>query len=109
MDVVEKSESLSKPGREFLSGLLFHTINWFREVVNAFCSQKDPEMKIKVVTRLQNITYLQTLLDRTLAEIPGYAPPLANFDGESTEGAPVSSSTAIPKKGKKYIFFKTFS
>ncbi|KAM9523516.1 uncharacterized protein ACWYII_043144 isoform 2-T4 [Salvelinus alpinus] len=71
MDVVEKSESLSKPSREFLFGLLFHTINWFREVVNAFCSQKEPEMKMKVVTRLQNITYLQTLLDRTLAEGTG--------------------------------------
>jgi hypothetical protein len=32
MDVVEKSESLSKPEREFLCGLLFQTINWFREV-----------------------------------------------------------------------------
>uniref|UniRef100_A0A8C7G732 FA complementation group D2 n=1 Tax=Oncorhynchus kisutch TaxID=8019 RepID=A0A8C7G732_ONCKI len=94
MDVVEKSESLSKPEREFLCGLLFQTINWFREVLNAFCSQKDPEMKMKVVTRLQNITYLQTLLERTLAATPGYAPPLANFDGESTEGAPVSSSSA---------------
>uniref|UniRef100_A0A674BZD5 FA complementation group D2 n=1 Tax=Salmo trutta TaxID=8032 RepID=A0A674BZD5_SALTR len=94
MDVVEKSESLSKPEREFLCGLLFHTINWFREVVNAFCSQKDPEMKMKVVTRLQNITYLQTLLERTLAATPGYAPPLANFDGESTEGVPLSSSSA---------------
>uniref|UniRef100_A0A8C8F8G1 FA complementation group D2 n=1 Tax=Oncorhynchus tshawytscha TaxID=74940 RepID=A0A8C8F8G1_ONCTS len=101
MDVVEKSESLSRPEREFLCGLLFQTINWFREVVNAFCSQKDPEMKMKVVTRLQNITYLQTLLERTLAATPGYAPPLANFDGESTEGAPVSSSSAAPKKGKK--------
>uniref|UniRef100_A0A8C7G7V0 FA complementation group D2 n=1 Tax=Oncorhynchus kisutch TaxID=8019 RepID=A0A8C7G7V0_ONCKI len=101
MDVVEKSESLSKPEREFLCGLLFQTINWFREVLNAFCSQKDPEMKMKVVTRLQNITYLQTLLERTLAATPGYAPPLANFDGESTEGAPVSSSSAAPKKGKK--------
>uniref|UniRef100_A0A8C7G5Q3 FA complementation group D2 n=1 Tax=Oncorhynchus kisutch TaxID=8019 RepID=A0A8C7G5Q3_ONCKI len=95
MDVVEKSESLSKPEREFLCGLLFQTINWFREVLNAFCSQKDPEMKMKVVTRLQNITYLQTLLERTLAATPGYAPPLANFDGESTEGAPVSSSSGI--------------
>uniref|UniRef100_A0A8C7V8H1 FA complementation group D2 n=1 Tax=Oncorhynchus mykiss TaxID=8022 RepID=A0A8C7V8H1_ONCMY len=94
MDVVEKSESLSKPEREFLCGLLFQTINWFREVVNAFCSQKDPEMKMKVVTRLQNITYLQTLLERTLAATPGYSPPLANFDGESTEVAPVSSSSA---------------
>lgn len=32
MDVVEKLESLSKAEREFLCTLLFHTINWFREV-----------------------------------------------------------------------------
>lgn len=32
MEVVEKVESLSKPEREFLCSLLFHTINWFREV-----------------------------------------------------------------------------
>uniref|UniRef100_A0A8C9VSW2 FA complementation group D2 n=1 Tax=Scleropages formosus TaxID=113540 RepID=A0A8C9VSW2_SCLFO len=50
LDVVEKVESLSKPEREFLCSLLFYTINWFREVVNAFCHQKDPEMKMKVVT-----------------------------------------------------------
>lgn len=32
MEVVEKVESLSKAEREFLCSLLFHTINWFREV-----------------------------------------------------------------------------
>lgn len=32
MDVVEKVESLSKAQREFFCSLLFHTINWFREV-----------------------------------------------------------------------------
>ncbi|KAJ8259796.1 hypothetical protein GJAV_G00173550 [Gymnothorax javanicus] len=57
LDVVEKAESLSRSEREFLCSLLFYTINWFREVVNAFCRQKDPEMKMKVLTsRLQNIT-----------------------------------------------------
>ncbi|KAL0978329.1 hypothetical protein UPYG_G00169090 [Umbra pygmaea] len=101
MEVVSKVESLSKPDREFLCGLLFYTINWFREVVNAFCTQKDPEMKMKVMTRLQNITYLQSLLERTLAATPGYAPPLANFDGESTEVALLSGSIAAPKKGRK--------
>ncbi|XP_010879858.2 Fanconi anemia group D2 protein isoform X2 [Esox lucius] len=101
MDVVNKSESLSRPEREFLCGLLFYTINWFREVVNAFCGQKDPEMKMKVVTRLQNITYLQSILEQILAATPGYSPPLANFDGESTEGTALSTSTVAPKKGKK--------
>uniref|UniRef100_A0A6Q2Z3G9 FA complementation group D2 n=1 Tax=Esox lucius TaxID=8010 RepID=A0A6Q2Z3G9_ESOLU len=103
MDVVNKSESLSRPEREFLCGLLFYTINWFREVVNAFCGQKDPEMKMKVVTRLQNITYLQSILEQILAATPGYSPPLANFDGESTEGTALSTSTVAPKKGKKGV------
>lgn len=37
MDVVEKMESLSKAEREFLCTLLFHTINWFREVTACWC------------------------------------------------------------------------
>uniref|UniRef100_A0A673I040 Fanconi anemia group D2 protein-like n=1 Tax=Sinocyclocheilus rhinocerous TaxID=307959 RepID=A0A673I040_9TELE len=64
---MEKVESLSKAEREFLCSLLFYTINWFREVVNAFCKLNDPEMKMKVVTRIQNITYLQSLLQTCLA------------------------------------------
>ncbi|KAI4901467.1 hypothetical protein NFI96_014945, partial [Prochilodus magdalenae] len=106
MEVVEKLESLSKVEREFLCSLLFYTINWFREVVNAFCRQMDPEMKMKVITRLQNITYLQTLLETCLAASPGYTPPMANFDCESTEVMPPSSA-APAKKGKKvFVFIK---
>ncbi|XP_029357845.1 Fanconi anemia group D2 protein [Echeneis naucrates] len=100
MDAVEKMDSLSKAEKEFLCTLLFHTINWFREVVNAFCKQKETEMKMKVLTRLQNITSLQTLLERALAATPGYVPPVANFDGESTDGV-ISSSTALVNKAKK--------
>uniref|UniRef100_A0A4W6F9C3 FA complementation group D2 n=1 Tax=Lates calcarifer TaxID=8187 RepID=A0A4W6F9C3_LATCA len=96
MDVVEKIDSLSKAEKEFFCTLLFHTINWFREVINAFCRQKETEMKMKVMTRLQNITYLQTLLEKALAGTPGYVPPVANFDGESTEG--VMLSTTAPKR-----------
>uniref|UniRef100_A0A3B4YG41 FA complementation group D2 n=1 Tax=Seriola lalandi dorsalis TaxID=1841481 RepID=A0A3B4YG41_SERLL len=103
MDVIEKIESLSKAEREFLCNLLFHTINWFREVVNAFCRQKETELKMKVMTRLQNITYVQTLLERALAGTPGYVPPVANFDGESTDGLILSSAAPVnkAKKGKK--------
>lgn len=32
LDAVEKMESLSKAERDFICTLLFHTINWFREV-----------------------------------------------------------------------------
>ncbi|XP_059186008.1 Fanconi anemia group D2 protein [Centropristis striata] len=100
MGVVEKMESLSKAEREFLCSLLFNAINWFREVVNAFCRQTDTDMKMKVMTRLQNITYLQTLLERALAGTPGYVPPIANFDGESTDAVTLSSA-APANKAKK--------
>ncbi|XP_041804460.1 Fanconi anemia group D2 protein isoform X2 [Chelmon rostratus] len=100
MVVVEKMESLSKAEREFLCTLLFHTINWFREAINAFCTQKELEMKMKVMTRLQNITYLQTLLERALAGTPGYVPPVANFDGESTDGIILGSTVPVNKAKK---------
>uniref|UniRef100_A0A3P9NXE1 FA complementation group D2 n=1 Tax=Poecilia reticulata TaxID=8081 RepID=A0A3P9NXE1_POERE len=99
MDVVDKVDSLSKAEREFLCTLLFHTINWFREVVNAFCKQKETEMKMKVMTRLQNITVLQTLLERALAGTPGYMPPVSNFDGETTDGISFGVPVNKAKKG----------
>uniref|UniRef100_H3DAV5 FA complementation group D2 n=1 Tax=Tetraodon nigroviridis TaxID=99883 RepID=H3DAV5_TETNG len=98
MDVIEKIDSLSKTERDFICTLLFHTLNWFREVVNSFCQQEDIDVKMKVVTRLQNITYLQTLLEKALSGTPGFAPPVANFDGDSVD---VSLAAAPVNKGKK--------
>lgn len=40
-----------------------------RQAVNAFCRQKATDMKMRVMTRLQNITYIQTLLERALAGV----------------------------------------
>ncbi|XP_068568031.1 Fanconi anemia group D2 protein isoform X2 [Cebidichthys violaceus] len=100
MDALEKFESLSKADREFFCSLLFHAINWFREIINAFCEQKETEMKMKVMTRLQNITYLQSLLERALAETPGYVPPVANFDGESPDGVTLGSAAPVNKAKK---------
>ncbi|KAJ3603047.1 hypothetical protein NHX12_030791, partial [Muraenolepis orangiensis] len=101
MGVVDTMESLSKAEREFICTLLFHSINWFREVVNGFCRLKETEMKMKVMTRLQNVAYLQMLLEKALAVTPGYIPPLANFDGDSSEGVAVPNSAALPNKTKK--------
>uniref|UniRef100_A0A8B9BRV0 FA complementation group D2 n=1 Tax=Anser brachyrhynchus TaxID=132585 RepID=A0A8B9BRV0_9AVES len=67
LEVEGKIDSLSKQEREFLCSLLFYALNWFREVVNAFCQQQDAEMKGKVLTRIQNITELQNVLGKCLA------------------------------------------
>uniref|UniRef100_G3UQ73 FA complementation group D2 n=1 Tax=Meleagris gallopavo TaxID=9103 RepID=G3UQ73_MELGA len=88
LEVEGKLDSLSKQEREFLCSLLFYALNWFREVVNAFCQQQDAEMKGKVLTRLQNITELQNVLGKCLAATPGYVPPPATFDSEAPEGVP---------------------
>uniref|UniRef100_A0A8C6XN35 FA complementation group D2 n=1 Tax=Naja naja TaxID=35670 RepID=A0A8C6XN35_NAJNA len=101
LEVAEKIESLSKEEREFLCSLLFHAVNWFREVVNAFCREEDPHIKGKVLTRLQNITELQCTLEKCLAASPGYVPPLANFDAETLEAAPVLNTTSVIKKKNK--------
>ncbi|XP_025020945.1 Fanconi anemia group D2 protein, partial [Python bivittatus] len=101
LEVGGKVESLSKQERDFLCSLLFHAVNWFREVVNAFCREEDPNVKGKVLTRLQNITELQCVLEKCLAASPGYVPPLANFDSETLEAAPVLNTTFATKKKNK--------
>ncbi|XP_053326143.1 Fanconi anemia group D2 protein isoform X2 [Spea bombifrons] len=101
LEVTEKLESISKSEREFLCSLLFFALNWFREVVNAFCKQQNAEMKGKVLTRLQNITRLQEVLEKCLSATPAYIPPPANFDSESQEAVPSPAPATAAKKTKK--------
>ncbi|XP_054243597.1 Fanconi anemia group D2 protein [Indicator indicator] len=98
LEVEGKLDSLSKQEREFLCSLLFYALNWFREVVNAFCQQQDAEMKGKVLTRLQNITELQTVLGKFLAATPGYVPPPATFDSEAVEAVPSINAVGPARK-----------
>ncbi|KAM7011534.1 Fanconi anemia group D2 protein [Passerculus sandwichensis] len=98
LEVEGKLDSLSKQEREFLCSLLFYALNWFREVVNAFCQQQDAEMKGKVLTRLQNITELQNVLGKCLAATPGYVPPPATFDSEAPEAAPSMNAAGPARK-----------
>ncbi|NWI51741.1 FACD2 protein, partial [Calyptomena viridis] len=98
LEVEGKLDSLSKQEREFLCSLLFYALNWFREVVNAFCQQQDAEMKGKVLTRLQNITELQNVLGKCLAATPGYVPPPAAFDSEAPEAVPSINATGPARK-----------
>uniref|UniRef100_A0A8C8RT95 FA complementation group D2 n=1 Tax=Pelusios castaneus TaxID=367368 RepID=A0A8C8RT95_9SAUR len=100
LEIEGKLDSLAEQERKFLCSLLFHALNWFREVVNAFCQQQDLEMKGKVLTRLQNITELQNLMGKCLAGSPGYIPSPAIFDCEALEAAPTISAV-VPVKKKK--------
>ncbi|XP_012781366.2 Fanconi anemia group D2 protein isoform X2 [Ochotona princeps] len=93
-------EALSAKERSLACSALFLTINWFREVVSAFCQQTSPEMKGKVLTRLKHIVELQDVLEKHLAVTPDYIPPPANFDLETLD-VPRSTTTVSAKLRKK--------
>ncbi|XP_044772401.1 Fanconi anemia group D2 protein isoform X3 [Neomonachus schauinslandi] len=103
LDPGERLESMSVKEHSFMCSLIFLTLNWFREVVNAFCQQTSPEMKGKVLTRLKHVVELQRILEKYLAVTPDYVPPLANFDLETLDVTPPTTaaiSAKIRKQGK---------
>ncbi|XP_055985732.1 Fanconi anemia group D2 protein isoform X2 [Sorex fumeus] len=87
-------ECMSAKEKSLMCSLIFLTINWFREVANAFCRQTSPEMKGKVLTRIKHIIELQKMLETYLAVTPDYVPPLASFDLESLEQASQASTAS---------------
>ena len=96
----EKLESLSQKERHLLCDAHFLTLNWLREVLNAFSNQKELEIKAKVISRLKNITELNKHIDKYLTATPTYQPPLANYDVEEKQliKAPAPAKKASGKK-----------
>ncbi|VDI47807.1 fanconi anemia group D2 protein, partial [Mytilus galloprovincialis] len=99
-EVYEKLEPLSQKEKEFMCENLFLSLNWFREVINGFATQTDPEMKAKVISRLHNITDLQLSLEKCLNVQPSYTPPPAHFDWYEAPKT-VIQNTATTTEGKK--------
>ncbi|XP_015761600.1 PREDICTED: Fanconi anemia group D2 protein homolog, partial [Acropora digitifera] len=102
-DILKEIETLDQADREIICGALFFTVNWFREVVNAFAPQRDPEMRGKSISRLQTITELHEILEKFLAVTPTFKPPLASFDFEDSLVANAVSRVngSKTKQGKK--------
>ncbi|KAJ8047067.1 Fanconi anemia group D2 protein [Holothuria leucospilota] len=104
-EILEKLESLSRSEKELACSCLFVALNWFREVINAFAAFSDPELKAKVIGRIQHITELQPMLEKCLAATPGYQPPMATFDLNTPPELKISesgpSTSGKSKLGKK--------
>ncbi len=90
---------------------LFYIINWFIELVNAFSvklstestDEDDSEISTKLITRLNNIYELQTVLMDILPYMVYYRPPIAVFGliDSSTEELPYVTSLVKSKDSKK--------
>ncbi|XP_071815861.1 Fanconi anemia group D2 protein-like isoform X2 [Apostichopus japonicus] len=79
-EILDKIDSLQSDEKEMICGCIFTAANWFRETINAFSVATDPELKAKVIGRVQCITKLEDMLEKCLAVTPGYKPPAASFE-----------------------------
>ena len=66
--------------REALCLALFYTVDWLRELVNAFCTQRDFAMRKKVLQRLRQLQWLERSLDACLGATPSFRLPAALAD-----------------------------
>ncbi|KAF5286864.1 hypothetical protein FQA39_LY00397 [Lamprigera yunnana] len=63
-----------------VSNCLFHCINWFRELINAFVTQNNRKLRMKVLNRISDAIKLQEILEECLENVPNHKLPLSYFD-----------------------------
>eukprot|EP01134_Creolimax_fragrantissima_P006799 CFRG6799T1 len=58
--------------QEHICSVLYHTLNWFREIINGFVSQKDPSLRSKLLTRLNATVEMESFLCLALVTCPNF-------------------------------------
>lgn len=93
--------------------MYFHCVNWIRETVSSFATQREPMIRKKVLQRLVELIDIEYKLRQLLLKAPrDYTPPQCHFVMESTavstinktsggRGRPVGLGAATTKKGNK--------
>ena len=67
--------SLPDAARSTACLALFYAVDWLRELLNAFATQTDPELRNKVVERLHQLRWLELELDGCLSHTPHFRLP----------------------------------
>ena len=75
---------------------LFYAVDWLRELLNAFATQTDPELRTKVVERLHQLRWLELELDGCLSHTPHFRLP--GDTGALFKPKPVKAPTAKKQK-----------
>ncbi|XP_066147359.1 Fanconi anemia group D2 protein [Euwallacea fornicatus] len=79
---------------------LFHCVNWFREIVNAFVTQKHVSIKAKVIQRLDNLIEVEDKLVVFLQRVPGHNLPINHlYSDRNVKKQPLARKD--PKNPKK--------
>lgn len=58
---------------------LFYTINWFREIISAFVTQKDKNIRQKVLIRITNLIELEEKIKDLSKGLPDHKFPTSHF------------------------------
>ncbi|KAI7882271.1 hypothetical protein K492DRAFT_145306 [Lichtheimia hyalospora FSU 10163] len=82
--------------------MLFYTINWLRELLNAFCRSNDEDDHNKLIMRIKNILSLEALLEQFIKSMGSYTPlefhSVTNVEGKDTMRSLHSiSSSSTPR------------
>ncbi|XP_066963666.1 Fanconi anemia group D2 protein isoform X1 [Macrobrachium rosenbergii] len=99
-EVYDKFDSLSPKEQHAALSCLFYVANWFRELLNAFVTQKDKDCKVKVYSRLRQLIEIEKVIWQKLPKCHSYTPPLAVYDVD-TSMLPPLLNFAAKKKGKR--------
>ncbi|KAF5287142.1 hypothetical protein FQR65_LT12328 [Abscondita terminalis] len=88
-----------------VSDCVFHCINWFRELINAFITQRSRKLRTKVLNRISDTIKLQEVLEECIEFVPDHELPCSYFDTVSQATKQLSSNlltkTSKPKKKQK--------
>ncbi|KAJ8958317.1 hypothetical protein NQ318_017463 [Aromia moschata] len=94
---VEDAMDLDTDQVRQVADCLFHCTNWFREVINAFVTQKSKSLRTKVVRRLQQVIEVEKKLASFMEKIPDHKLPAIEIGDETV----ASTSAATQSKKKK--------
>lgn len=94
MPQIEVLENFSNSQMRKIIDCLFHCINWFREVISAFTSQKLRLIRQKILKRLNHLIELENLLRKCIEQSPGHKLPDSYFNDVTDQ----SNKLGSPKK-----------
>ena len=98
--VLKNIVDLEAEEKTVLLNTLFYSINWFVELVNGFGSQKDDDVRCKVLIRVKQILELRKSLETCLKFHPTYKPPSVLFSENVSDWVPPSLSEKSKKANK---------
>lgn len=78
----------------------FHCINWFREIINAFVTQKGQSIRQKVLNRISNLLDLEETMLSYVKQLPDHRLPVSHFYNVNLNCSRVQSEAPAPKKRK---------